>query len=63
MEIEIRKTESRKKKKKCVPVARRLQDKNCGTGEKAVTAVQDSSSTVYHLPLSEPGFFSPSQLG
>ena len=64
MEIEIRKIEHRKKRKeKRVPVARQLQDKNSGTGEKAVTAVQDSGSTVYRLPLSEPGFFFPSQLG
>ena len=62
MEIVIRKTKSRGKKKKSVPVARQLQDKNSGIGEKAVTAVQDSGSTVYRLPLSEPGFFFPSQL-
>ena len=61
MEIEIRKTESREKKKS-IPVARRSQDKNSGTGEKAVTAVQDSGSTVYRRPLYEPGFFFPSQL-
>ena len=65
MEIVIRKTESRKKrkrKKKCVLVARRLQDKNSGIGEKAITVVQDFGSTVYRLPLSEPGFFFTSQL-
>ena len=61
MEIVIRKTKSRGKKKS-VPVARQLQDKNSGIGEKAVTAVQDSGPTVYRLPLSEPGFFFPSQL-
>ena len=63
MEIVIKKTESRKKrKKKCVLVARRLQDKNSGIGEKAITVVQDFGSTVYRLPLSEPGFFFTSQL-
>ena len=58
MEIEIRKAESRKKKIK-IPVARRLQDKNSDTGEKAIVAVQDFGSTVYRLPLSKLAFYFP----
>ena len=60
MEIVIRKTDSREKK--IVPMARQLQDKDFGTKEKVVVAVQYSGSTVYRLPLSKPCFFSPSHL-